>query len=126
MENGKFRVASLRICIVFGCKTTFFGEDFGDLAVGFRLDLVHALHGFDNADGIALLDLFARVNIGVAVGRGGGVKHAYDGSVDCFAAFGCCRSGLGRGRGSRGCLNRYGSGCGGGGGLFEADGVVSV
>src|SRR5580704_12863448 len=47
--------------------------------VGFNL--VHQLHGFDNAENLAGSDVLADAHEGRRVGRGGFVKSPYDGTL---------------------------------------------
>src|SRR5688500_10870079 len=52
-------------------------QDLEQGAIGFGLDLVHYLHGLDNADDRVLHDLGTRVGKGLTFGRGGPVERSY-------------------------------------------------
>src|SRR5205823_11139787 len=58
-------------------------EHLGEAAGLLRLDLVHQLHRFDDAEHLALLHHLAHVHEGRVVRRGGAVEGAHEGRVHC-------------------------------------------
>src|SRR5690349_12607651 len=57
-------------------RLTVFGQDRLDHASLVRLDLVHELHGFDDAQGLAFLDAIADVDERRRAGRGRAIERA--------------------------------------------------
>ena len=51
-------------------------EDFHDFTAKVGFDAVEHFHGFDDADGVARLDVVAEFDEGVGIGRGGVVEGA--------------------------------------------------
>ena len=85
---------------------TVFHADFLDDAVGFGFDFVQKLHGFDDADGLTLLDGVAHFNEGLGARRRSAVEgadhRARKGRAFDLGFGGFGRGGLGGRSGSRG------------------------
>src|SRR6266702_922221 len=64
-----------------------------DLAAEFRLDLVHQLHGLDDAQHLSLLHDLPDLGIGGGIGGWGAVKGPHDGRGNRLPLFGSSRGG---------------------------------
>src|SRR4030095_12038843 len=61
---------------------TVFDVHLDDLSVALRVDLVHQLHRFDDAEDLALLDLASGLDESRRAGLGGAIERADDRRLD--------------------------------------------
>ena len=101
-----------------------FNADFLDRAVHVGLDFVEKLHGFNDADNLALLDRVADLDEGIGSGRGSAVEGADHRAGERRAGL-LRRGGSGRGGDFRG-GNGHGHRLGDGDGLMDLNGGCAV